>query len=175
MKMRLLFVLVALAIGIEARSQNFGLGISGIYNFQTEAVGAGLRGVIFPDRTVSFTPQVSYFFPFNKVNELTFGLSLDYKFIKARKFYGYGLAHAGYNRWYDYLASELPEARPNNWNFELGLGISGRKCLRPFAEYRYNVKFRETHLNVGLLYVFGCGGKSKGGSKKRGNNCPAYQ
>ena len=172
MKIRFICFCAAFVFSAVGFSQNVGLGVSGIYNFQTESIGAGARAVIFPDRTVSFTPQVSYFFPFNKVNELTLGLGVDYKFLKTRKLYGYALAHAGYNRWIDYLASELPEARPNNWNFEAGFGISGRRCLRPFAEYRYNVKFLETHLNIGLMYIFGC--KSKKRSKKGGTDCPAY-
>lgn len=158
-------------------AQNFGLGASGLYNFQTESVGAGLRGVIFPNKIISISPQVSYFFPFNKVHELTGGLAVEAKFARTRLFNIYGLAHGGYNRWISYDASALPDAQPDNWNFEGGIGVSGQKCLRFFAEYRYNLKFRETHVNAGLLYIFGCKGRSgKFRSKsKKADDCPAFR
>jgi hypothetical protein len=176
---RIVFAVFLLLFGeaTECLAQNFGLGASGLYNFQTESVGAGLRGVVFPNKVISISPQVSYYFPFNKVHEITGGLSLEAKFARTRLFNIYGLAHGGYNRWISYDASALPDAQPNNWNFEGGIGVSGQKCLRFFAEYRYNLKFRETHLNAGLLYIFGCKGRSgKFKSKsKKADDCPAFR
>jgi hypothetical protein len=172
--------LIGFILGLKSvtLAQNFGLGASGLYNFQTESVGAGIRGTIFPNRTISISPQVSYFFPFNKVHEYTAGLALEAKFVRTRLFNIYGLAHGGYNRWISFNASALPNAEPNNWNFEGGIGVSGVKCLRWFAEYRYNIRFRETHANAGLLYIFGCNNKSgtfKSKSRSKANDCPAFR
>lgn len=175
--------LIATLIILTAKllsAQNFGLGVSGLYNFQTESVGAGVRGVIFPNRVISLSPQFSYYLPFNfnKVEEFTAGLSIEAKIARTRLFNIYGLAHGGYNRWISFGRAALQNAAPNNWNFEGGIGVSGVKCLRPFAEYRYNIRFRETHVNAGLIYIFGCSNKSgtiKFKSKSKADDCPAFR
>ena len=176
---RILFIamLILFTSGVSS-GQNFGLGASGLYNFQTESIGAGVRGVIFPNRVISISPQFSYFFPFNKVNEYTAGLSIEAKIARTRFFNIYGLAHGGYNRWISFGRSALQNAAMSNWNFEGGIGVSGAKCLRPFAEYRYNIRFRETHVNAGLIYIFGCSNKSgtiKFKSKSKADDCPAFR
>ncbi len=148
-----------------------------MYNFQTESLAAGARVSIFPNNRVSFVPQFSYYFPFNKIHEYYLGLGIEYKFLRLRTFDFYGIGHGAYNSWINYQVSSLDGAQRNNWNLEAGIGVTTRKCLRPFLEYRYNFKFLETHLRLGLLYVIGCkggpgGGKGGGGKHKV---CPAYQ
>ena len=64
----------------------------------------------------------------------------------------------------------MKNANPNNWDLEGGIGISTNKCLRPFLEYRYNVRFMETHLRLGIMYIFGC----KQGSSRSHERCAAY-
>ena len=88
--------------------------------------------------------------------------------FKLKKIYGYFLGQVAYNNWLNYDVSPMENAEQNNWNVEGGGGISGLGCLRPFAEIRYNVKFRESHAQLGLLYVLGC-------KTGRGKICPAYQ
>lgn len=154
------------------KAQTVGVGASAIYNFQSESFGAGARGSLFPTKRLSFSPQVSYFFPFNKVTEYTIGLAVEYKVYYRPKFHIYGLIHGGYNHWVSYDKSALKNAKPNNWNLEGGIGISTNKCLRPFLEYRYNVKFFETHLNLGFLYIFGC--KRGVNSGATGTECPTF-
>lgn len=149
-------------------SQNFGLGGSAIYNFQTEGFGMGVRASIFPNNRISIVPQFSYFFPFNKVNEYYLGLAGEFKIVQRDRINIYATLHGGYNSWLNYSASPMSGAQPNNWNMEGGIGISNYKCLRPFIEYRYNLKHRETNLQFGFLYVFGCRVK-----KSRGH-CDAY-
>lgn len=158
------------------RTQNFGLGADVMYNFQTESFGAGLRANIFPNRTLSIVPQFSYYPGFNKVHEYYLGLGLELKFLRTQKFDFYAIGHGAYNSWLNYEVSAMEGAQQTNWNLEAGIGVTTRKCLRPFLEYRYNIKFMETHLRLGLLYIFGCNGSSggkKGGGKNKGL-CPAY-
>lgn len=189
-----LFIFLALLLNLmynSVQAQTIGVGGSIMYNFQSESFGAGARVSIFPQRRLSFVPQFSYYFPFNfnKVNEYYAGMSFEYKFIHRKKIILYALAHGGYNSWKNYTESVWPKAQKSNWDAEGGIGISGAKCLRPFLEYRYNVNFRETHLQLGLLYIFGCeekkwgfgwntGGdnKKKGifGRRKKGNGCAAF-
>ncbi|TAL58743.1 MAG: hypothetical protein EPN85_10860 [Bacteroidetes bacterium] len=166
-------VILILAIPYIVKAQNFGIGADIMYNFQTESFGAGVRGNFFPNRTLSIVPQFSYYPGFNKVHEYYLGLGLEYKFLRLNKFDFYAIGHGAYNSWINYASSAMDGARQTNWNLEGGLGVTTKKCLRPFLEYRYNLKFQETHLRLGLLYLFGCKGGG-GGNKKGGGLCPAY-
>lgn len=166
---RLIFtVLVLIAISYKANAQNVGAGADVMYNFQTESFGAGARVSLFPNNRLSIVPQASYYFAFNKVEEYYVGLALEYKMIYRERFNLYALAHGAYNNWLSYERSPMKGAKPNNWNGEAGLGISTNKCLRPFLEYRYNFNFKETHLRLGLLYIFGCNARPKA------DRCAAY-
>lgn len=152
----LFFTLFILSLNINAQAQNFGIGGSAIYNFQTESFGVGGRVSIFTNKRLSIVPQASYYFAFNKVEEYLIGLGLEYKFIQQDRFNIYVLGHGAYDSWKSYEKSDMKGAKLNNWNAEVGLGISTNTCLRPFVEYRYNFKFYETHLQLGVLYIFGC-------------------
>jgi hypothetical protein len=166
---RLIFTIAVLvAVSYEGKSQNVGVGADVMYNFQTESFGAGVRVNVFPNNRLSIVPQASYYFSFNKVEEYYLGVSLEYKVIQREKINLYVLGHGAYNNWISYERSPMEGAKPNNWNGELGLGISNNKCLRPFLEYRYNFNFKETHLRLGLLYIFGCNTRSKA------DRCAAY-
>jgi len=169
MKDCFVYILIIL-MSSSAKSQDIGVGADGLYNFQTESFGAGARVSIFPDKRLSFVPQFAYYFPFNKINEYNLGLGLEYKFIKKKDVNFYVIAHGAYNRWLNYEDSPLDGSKPNNWNLEGGIGVSTNTCLRPFLEYRYNVKFRETNLHLGILYIFGC----KSASSKKHKRCAAY-
>ena len=157
-------------------AQNFGLGTSGLYNFQSESIGVGVRTSFFPNNTLSFVPQFAYYsFLYGTIHEYTIGLGLEYKIKRGIRFTYYVIAHAGHNKWLNYDESALPDAKSTNWNVEGGIGITTNSCLRPFLEYRYNIKFMETHLRFGLLYIFGCGGEPRTGGRIGGGKiCPAY-
>ena len=156
----------------SGKAQNVGVGADVMYNFQSESFGAGARVSIFPNNTLSSVPQFSYYPSFNKIHEYYLGMGVEYKFLRRDKYHLYAIVHGAYNNWINYAYSALDGAKASNWNLEGGAGISTNKCLRPFLEYRYNLKFKETHLRLGLLYIFGCSG---GGSKKAHGLCPAYE
>jgi len=173
---QLLFILpFILFLSLSGISQNIGIGADAIYNFQTESVGAGARVNIFPNNRLSFVPQFSYYFAFNKVSEYFLGLGLEYKFIRTKRVNFYAIAHGAYNNWMNYEASPMKGAKPNNWNVDAGIGITTNTCLRPFLEYRYNLKFMETHLRLGVLYIFGCRKGGGGGGGGRDKRCDAYR
>ena len=149
-------------------AQEIGIGAAGMYNFQTSGWGAGVRVPIHPQEQVTWTPQLAYYFPFNKVNETIIGLGLEYKFLRMPNTDYYSILHVGYDNWANASQSALKGATIANWDCELGMGLAGRNCLKPFVEYRYNLRFLETHLQVGFIYIFGCGGSTI-------DRCPAYQ
>lgn len=170
-------IVILLSISNIGFNQNIGIGGSALYNIQSESFGAGARVSIFPNNNLSFVPQFSYYFV-GPVTEFTVGLSLELKVIKFNTINFYVLSHGGYNNWMNYAESGMEGAEPSNFNAEAGIGITTNQCLRPFLEYRYNIKFQETHLQLGLLYIFGCGNKGGGyrntSRMKKGVVCPAY-
>jgi len=174
---KIALIIIIISFPYLGNSQNIGVGASALYNVQSESFGAGARVSIFPNNTISYVPQFSYYF-IGPVSEWTVGLSLEFKILRGNTFDFYLLAHGGYNNWMNAGSSVLEGASPTNWNLEGGGGITTNKCLRPFLEYRYNIKFQETHLQLGLLYIFGC---NNGGNGYRNTNrmkravvCPAY-
>jgi hypothetical protein len=175
---KIVFISIIFLLPFLGSSQNFGAGASALYNFQSESFGAGARVSIFPNKTISYVPQFSYYF-IGPVSEYTIGLSIEFKVLKLNTFTFYLLGHGGYNNWQNATSSGLEGATPTNWNAEAGIGVTTNKCLRPFLEYRYNIKFQETHLQLGLLYIFGCRGDRMGyrNSRKVRKSvvCPAYK
>lgn len=169
-------------------AQEIGVGASAMYNFQSEGFGVGARVNFYPNNRFSFVPQASYYSLFSfsdvRVTEYNVGLSVEYKVIQGNRFNSYLLGHAAFNHWLNSDESPLEDAQPINWNLEGGIGIATNSCLRPFLEYRYNIKFQETHLRLGLLYIFGCKGDQMTGRYGNGyrdpkrirktNICPAY-
>lgn len=180
--MKIYLFLILLILPLLGFNQNFGAGGAVLYNFQAEGLGAGVRVNFFPNKRLSIVPQYSrYFIGLSaiQVKEWTLGLSLEFKVLHLNKFNVYVLGHGGYNNWLNPEASAIVNASTSNLNGELGIGLTTNNCLRPFLEYRYNFKFQETHLQLGFLYVFGCGNDAGGyrnsARMKRGVVCPTYK
>ena len=154
---RRLFILVALFLFMNSTlwAQQIGIGGALIYNPQTQGLGLGAR-VELPFNRIYLVPQFSYYPSFNKVTEYYAGISGHLDFLEANSYRIYLIAHAAYNRWINYDESPIKKAKKNNWDAELGLGWTTRRCLRPFIEYRYNFKWKETNLNIGLIYTLNC-------------------
>jgi len=164
--MRILIFLFSIFITLDLLAQS-GVGFSGIYNFQTESIGIGGRAIFREKKKIQISPQLSYYLPFNKIHELTVGASVQYKFIKRKKIQSYTLVHVGYNRWINFESSFMKDARLNNWNAELGAGVIFGKNTKPFVEWRYNARHRESSLHVGLLF-------NKSSFKRKKEKCAAY-
>jgi hypothetical protein len=161
-----------------------GVGVGGalIYNFQTKSWGMDIRANFKPMKKLRFVPQFTYFPSFNKIHEYYLGLGLEYSLGYIQNYNLYLLGHGGYNAWVNYDESRLKEAQYSNWVGEIGLGLSKPiKCWRPFVEFRYNFKWKESSFHLGVLYVFhGCDGSRYGNHSSyglrgtRSLECPAY-
>ncbi len=174
MKNKILFISLILIfiLGKNCYSQKFGMGLSAIFNPQTESYGAGLRAEIVKNR-ISFVPQIAYYPSFNKISELYAGASLQLTMFYIKNMAFYALANGAYNGWLNYSTSIMKDAQFSNWDGEIGAGLTTRGCLRPFIEYRYNFKWKETNLRVGVMYFFKCN-KNRGRKKRKSMTCPAY-
>jgi hypothetical protein len=144
-----------------AYSQQNGLGGSAIYNFQTNSIGLGLRAE-FPLKSIelldglSIVPQASYFPSFNKITEFYIGTSAHLGVYTIRKWRFYGLVNLSYNGWINYKESDMQNAKFSNLGIEGGVGMTMKKCTRPFLEFRYNAKWREANVQFGFIYTIKC-------------------
>ena len=169
MKVILFLCLFLNCLFVFAQEDKWALGVSGIYDFQTNGFGAGLRAYIPINKKIAVSPQVHYFLPFNEIHELYAGVAVQYKLFSFKKFVLYPLAAGYYNRWVNYANFEPPKAKLDNIGEEVGLGIMKEKgCIRPFVEQRYDIKWKEYIFHIGVLFSFGdCIGRRHG-------LCPAY-
>lgn len=134
-----------------------GLGISAGYNFQTNSVGLGLRGIIPVTYRIFAIPHIYYSLPFNPVHEIYGGVSVGYNVLYRRKFTGYVFASGQANFWLNSATSGYKKAKPINVLADAGAGIIyGEKCFRPFLEYRYNPIWLEGTLQIGVMCYIGC-------------------
>lgn len=159
------------------------IGASGIYNFQTNGLGVGLRLQIRLANKLHAVPQINYFFPFNAIHELYGGMNVHYDLLKLDIFSVYVLAGGSLNQWFNAAESNYENAKRTNVAVEAGAGAQfGKGCWKPFIEQRYNAIWQEGSFRIGVLWCPGCnsekgGGKGKGkrGSKKKKDElCPAY-
>ena len=175
MKFLKLIILSILIAGFSLNSQSqFAIGASVIKNFQSDALGFGARVHIHLGNRLVFSPQASLYPKFNKVNEYYVGGTFELGLTKKGLLNFYLIAGGAYNGWMNHEDFNNSVAQYSNWDVEGGIGITTNKwCLKPFAEFRYNAKWKESMLRAGLLFVFGkncdCR-KGKGKSKKRGKS-----
>jgi len=168
-KIILIFLFAFSIVTVRAQMvQEWGLGFAGIYNFTAQTFGADVRAHLILSNRFTVAPQLQYYPTINRFHDFYAGASLHYNFTPSYAWGVYALAHASYHDWINFAESTNPKAQQNNWNAEPGLGIiRNYGCVRPFAEARYNVKWNEGNLRVGLTFFFGdCGGQHE--------VCPAY-
>jgi hypothetical protein len=153
--------LILTIIGTTAYPKNNGVGGALIYNFQTNSVGLDLRDEI-PLKNIYFlegitlAPQLAYFPSFNKVHEFFVGTSVHLGLISMNKWKFYALGNLSYNGWINYENSSKKNAKFSNLGMEGGVGATTNKCIRPFLEVRYNVKWQEANIRLGLIYTIKC-------------------
>ncbi|QQS49867.1 MAG: hypothetical protein IPM71_09590 [Bacteroidota bacterium] len=160
-KAYLLLPLISLLFLTDIKAQKIPAGGSLIYNLQTRGFGVGARAEFEIKQVdllegIYLVPQVAYFPGFNTIHEFYAGSSLHLGVYATKMFRVYALTNLSYNGWINHDESAASNAKFSNLQFDLGAGISGTKCWRPFFEYRYNLKWKEASLHLGLLYVFNC-------------------
>jgi hypothetical protein len=176
-QLKKIFLLLTLTSLVQvALSQEVGIELVG--NPQTESFGLGAR-VQLPVSYFTISPQFAYYPAFNKVSELYLGASIHLNIMSSNNARYYVLGNASYNSWLNYASSPLPDAQQANWGLEFGGGIQGTNCVSPFAEYRYNVKWKETNARIGVLINLGCGKQPRGATntrykERKAVNCPGH-
>jgi hypothetical protein len=134
---------------------SWGLGTSAIYNFQTEGFGTELRAHIYLLDQLVLAPEVSYFPSFNIIHEMYAGLAVHYEFPILNEYSPYIALGAWYNDWINAEKFAIGVKKKNNFAPEAGFGIvRNTGCFRPYIEYRYDMKWQEGNLRIGILVFF---------------------
>jgi len=145
-------------------------GFGAIYNFQTQGVALDLRAKIPVYKNTYVVPRFSYFPGLNNIHELYFGADANYHLYRYKNIIPYVHVGGFYDRWINYDDFVSKRAQLNNFVFEGGAGVVfDFNCLNPFLEYRYDTKWLEGSLELGLYLRFG-----KCFKKKQKIRCPAF-
>ncbi len=171
----ILFVLSVILMVSQTHAQYFVkpkpmIGVGAFYNFQTESTALDVRFKMPLNKNFGVTPRFSYYFPGNRIHEYYAGFDLNYLMMPRRKVQPYLLAGVYYNNWINFEQYGAAVRKKNNVVVEGGCGLLfNLSCrLKPYLEWRYDTKWREGSLGVGLFLSFGkCGGSGNG-------KCPAY-
>ncbi|MFI5219281.1 MAG: hypothetical protein ACHQNT_07300 [Bacteroidia bacterium] len=148
------------------RRQRPAVGYGGgiIYNFATEGFGLDLRVKIPVAGNLSAVPEFSYFPSFNNYHEYYAGAALHYELLTLFNSYNLYVAGGGYyNSWLNADEFVPGEKKQNNFVPEAGGGlVRNYGCLRPFIEDRYDFKWKENSLRIGIYwYPRSCGQNEK--------------
>ncbi|MFD2522773.1 hypothetical protein [Emticicia soli] len=156
--------LVLLSINLYAQDK-MAIGASAIYNFPLQTIGAGLRVQMPLANRFALVPQIKYMPVFNDIHEAYGGINLHYfllnntfslgyrKAVNPKRPVVYLAAGVEYNRWINYAPTVNDKAKKNNILPEAGLGASwGGNYVRIFAEAKYNILWKESYGEIGVLF-----------------------
>jgi hypothetical protein len=154
---------------VYADERKTGFGAAIIYNFMADGWGIDLRAKIpLPPRRLFIVPEVSYYPSFNLYHDLYAGAALHYELFTVKKKLTFYILGAGYyNKWINAEDFVPGQKKEDNFVAEAGAGIvRSRGCIRPFIEDRYDFKWEENTLRIGI-YIYP-------GSCKKGSDCDAF-
>ena len=158
-----ILLLVPLGISTTVFSQNNRMGGSVVYNLHTKGLGLGIRGEIPINRIsllngISIVPQLTYFPSYNPIHEFYLGSGVHLGVYSIERWSFYALTNISYNGWINNDDAEYREGKFSNLGIEAGLGVSRKvkKCLHPFFEFRYNFRWNEITMGLGLMYTLKC-------------------
>ena len=159
----LLSVCICNPLAAQRRTKSsVGYGGSIIYNFATGGFGADLRVKIPLRNWFSVVPEVSYFPAFNDYHELYLGAALHYEIFSLGSYNLYLAAGGYYNDWINADDFAPGQKRQNNFVPEAGGGlVRNRGCIRPFIEDRYDFKWKEDNIRIGIYFYPGSCGSRK--------------
>jgi hypothetical protein len=139
-----------------------GYGASIAYNFMTEGFAGGLRARIPLARYFYIVPEADYFPSFNEYHEFYVGAALQYDLFSIGSFNFYALGAGYYNNWLNADDFAPGQKKENNFAPEAGGGMVRNKgCIRPFIEDRYDFKWEENHLHIGIYWYPGACNKQE--------------
>jgi hypothetical protein len=153
-------------VSAQRRSRDgIGYGAAVIYNFATEGFGIDIRAKIPIRSRLSIVPEISYYPSFNSYHEFYGGAALHYEFYALRNYNLYAATGGYYNDWMNAGEFITGEKEQTNFVCEAGGGlVRNYGCIRPFIEDRYDFKWKENNLRIGIYWY--------PGACKKNEKCP---
>jgi len=146
----------------------YGFGV--IHNFQTSGTALDLRAKIPVYKNTYVVPRFSYFPMLNNIHEYYIGVDGNYHVYRYKNIIPYVHLGGYLDRWVNHQDFISNKAKKNNFVFEGGAGVVfDFNCLNPFIEYRYDTKWKEGSLELGVYLR--C---AKCFKKKKKIRCPAF-
>lgn len=148
----------------KAQLWDWGLGAAGIFNVQPMGIGGDLRALIMlDDDVVGIAPQINYYPGLFNIKEFYVGGHLQYNFMPYKPWGIYALAGGYYNQFEvgherRPVVDNRSVSEDESWviTFEPGIGwMRNKGCFRPFAEARYDTKWKEINGRFGFLFMWG--------------------
>jgi len=137
----------------EKEKTMFGLGAD--FNFQTVGAAIDLRAKIPVYKNTYITPRLAYFPGANNIHEYYFGADANYHPYQYKKLKPYVYLGGYYDRWINADDFVSNKAKKNNFVFEGGTGVVfDLGCLNPYIEYRYDTKWKEGTMGLGVFFKF---------------------
>ncbi len=165
----LVFVSVGmLALPVISNSQSrkrdkpgWGYGGAVAYNFHVEGFGADVRVKIPLVSGLSVVPEFSYYPSFNEYHEYYAGAALHWEVLNLGSYNFYIVGAGYYNNWINANEFSPGPRKQRNFVAEAGGGlVRNYGCIRPFIEDRYDFKWKENNLRIGIyVYPGACGGR----------------
>jgi len=109
----IVFTAIILVFLSEISAQKIGIGASGIYNFQTNGLGYGIRVHYQPTTRLAIVPEYSRYPGFNPVFETYLGACFDY-FLTLNSPRIYLIGGLAYNNWINYTDYNNTRSKKNN-------------------------------------------------------------
>ena len=153
MRITLILIFITSVYVAVAQKTPISLGVAGGYNFQTQGFGIDIRATKPLTDNMRATLRYANFPSFNMVKETYLGMDLDYIIYEALKIDYYGFIGLNYDNWENAAESQSSKAKKNNFVVEGGIGAEIKyKMFRPFAEWRYDTKWREGTVFIGVKF-----------------------
>ncbi|GAB4302753.1 MAG: hypothetical protein Kow0068_25370 [Marinilabiliales bacterium] len=157
-------ILLSVLIAFGQRGK-WGIGASGIYNFNTKDYGLSARVLIPVKDKMWAVPCVYHYF---NTGETSGSLSALIPFKDTKSLTWYILVSGTFQGHAKVSVNNESHSESGSYEAdgEAGVGVFiGPGCLKGFVEPRYAVSYEEFTLRAGVVYFFGCSGR--GHSKRR--------
>jgi hypothetical protein len=135
-------------------NKDFGLGIEVLHNFPLVERGFGARIHYHHHEHWIFSPQLLYVPPLKKIHELNIVAQVSYILNPNSRWVTYATCGTHLNLWFNHAQSPMENAKLTNIGADIGIGImKNYNCIRPFVEYRHNVRWNEANMRLGFIFL----------------------
>ena len=158
---KLVFALLILFALFTSKSMfaqgRVGIGIDGIYNFQSGGIGIGIKGDMNINKRLILASNFDYYPPFNTYHELYVGVEAMVPLVPIKQSWiVYPLAVTYYQMLFNHASFSAEKSKFGNFAYEAGIGLARAiGSYKPLLEGRYDFTWKEFNVRMGVTWYFG--------------------